>query len=145
MKKNLIVNLYTMKNISKLKWDFYEGKISAIFDSDKVPKEGSEYNCLSVILIDSVLRKVKNYYPQAFLEERRYIVKEKRSLNILLSTKKFLLMKENMMKKKKSWWRELYRRTNSASWQKLFWVGNFVNFYFEGVILRMYFFREQFW
>ena len=80
---------------------FYEGKISTNFDSDKVPKEGSEYICLSVILIDSVLRKGKYYYPQAFLEERRYIVKEKRSLNILLTTKKFLLMKENMMKKKK--------------------------------------------
>ena len=133
-KKDLIVNLYTMKNISKLKWDFYEGKISTNFDSDKVPKEGSEYICLSVILIDSVLRKGKYYYPQAFLEERRYIVKEKRSLNILLTTKKFLLMKENMMKKKKFWWRELYRRINSASWQKfcefLFWGSYFKNAFF---------------
>ena len=32
--------------------------------------------CLSVILIDSVFRTGKNYYPQAFLEECKYIVKE---------------------------------------------------------------------
>ena len=31
---------------------------------------------LSVILIDSVFRTSKNYYPQVFLEEYKYIVKE---------------------------------------------------------------------
>lgn len=33
--------------------------------------------CLSVALIDSVYRTNKNYYPQIFLEECRYTVKEK--------------------------------------------------------------------
>ena len=140
MKKNLIVNLYTMKNISKLKWDFYEGKISTIFDSDKVPKEGSEYNCLSVILIDSVLRKGKNYYPQAFLEERRYIVKEKRSLNILLSTKKFLLMKENMMKKKKILMKRIISKNKFSIVTKTFLSGKFCKFLFWGSYFKNVFF-----
>ena len=33
--------------------------------------------CLSVILIDSVFRVGKNYYPSMFPQERKYIVKEK--------------------------------------------------------------------
>ena len=39
-------------------------------------KEGFQYICLSVILIDSVFRTDKNYYPQVLLEECKYIVKE---------------------------------------------------------------------
>ena len=34
-----------------------------------------QYICLLVILIDSVYRKDKNYYPRAFLEECKYVVK----------------------------------------------------------------------
>ena len=45
---------------------------------DKIPKYSSRCNCLSVILIDSVFRTGKNYYPQVFLEEDKYIVKEKK-------------------------------------------------------------------
>ena len=41
----------------------YEGKISTKFYDDEIPKEGSHVNCLSVILINSVLRIGKNYYP----------------------------------------------------------------------------------
>ena len=42
---------------------------------------------LSEILIDSAFRTGKNYYPQVFFEECKYVVKEKkRCLNILLTT-----------------------------------------------------------
>ena len=41
-----------------------------------MPKEGSQFISLSVILIDSVFRTDKNYYPQVFLEECKYVVKE---------------------------------------------------------------------
>ena len=40
-------------------------------------KEGSYCICLSVILIDLIFIMGKNYYPQVFLEELRYIVKKK--------------------------------------------------------------------
>ena len=43
-----------------------------------MPKEGSQCICLSVVLIDSVYRTGKNYYPQVFLEECIYVVKEKK-------------------------------------------------------------------
>ena len=53
-------------------------KNSTNFDEDKKPKEGFHCIFLSVILIDSVLRTGKNYHPQVFLEECKYVVKEKK-------------------------------------------------------------------
>lgn len=40
-----------------------------------MPKEVS--HCLSAVLIDSVFKMGKNYYPQVFLEELKYIFREK--------------------------------------------------------------------
>ena len=45
---------------------------------NKIPKEGFQYICLSVILINSVFRTVKYYYPQVFLEKFKDVVKEKK-------------------------------------------------------------------
>ena len=75
-KKDLIVNHYIVK-ISKFKKKPYEGKINVHFHGDRIPKEGSHHICLSIILIDSVFKMSKNYYPQMFLKECKYIVKEK--------------------------------------------------------------------
>ena len=41
-------------------------------------KEDSQYIYLSVILINLIFRLGKNYYLQKFLEECRYVVKEKK-------------------------------------------------------------------
>ena len=43
-----------------------------------MPKEGSQFIYLSVILVDSDFRTGKNYYPRVFLEECKYVVKEKK-------------------------------------------------------------------
>ena len=43
-----------------------------------MPRDGSQFICLSVISIDSVFRTGKNYYPQVVLEECKYVVKEKK-------------------------------------------------------------------
>ena len=53
-------------------------KIKASSHNNKIPKEGSQCICLSVILIDSVHRKDKDYYSQVVLEECKYVVKEKK-------------------------------------------------------------------
>ena len=60
----------------KAKIKSYNGKINTNFHNNKIPREGSQFICLSVILIDSVFRTGKNYYPQVFLEECKYVVKE---------------------------------------------------------------------
>ena len=38
-----------------------------------MPKEKAPYKCLSIIIIDSVIRVNKKYYPQTLLEECKYI------------------------------------------------------------------------
>ena len=50
----------------KAKIKSYEGKINTNFNGNKVPKEGSQYICLLVIMIDFDLRTGKSYYPQVF-------------------------------------------------------------------------------
>ena len=61
----------------KDKINFYTGKISTNFHNNKIPRQGSQCICLSVILIDSVFRTGKNYYPRVFLECKND-VKEKK-------------------------------------------------------------------
>ena len=53
-------------------------KINTNFHDNKIPKNSSQFICLSVILINSVFRTGKNYYPQVFLEKCKYVVKEKK-------------------------------------------------------------------
>ena len=72
-----MVAVYNGKYL-KAKIKSYNGKINANFHDNKIPKEGSQFICLSVILIDSVFRTGKNYYPQVFLEECKYVIKEKK-------------------------------------------------------------------
>ena len=56
----------------------YEEKISANVDGVKIPKEGFQCICLSVILTDSILRTGKIYYPKVHLEECKYVIKGKK-------------------------------------------------------------------
>ena len=50
----------------------YNRKISRSCHNKKIPKEGSQFICLSVF------RTGKSYYSQMFLEECKYVVKEKK-------------------------------------------------------------------
>ena len=80
-KKNLIV--YHEKYL-KAERKSYNGIINTNFYNDKIPEEDSQFICLSVILIDSVFRTGKSYYPQVFLEECEYVVKEKKIPNYII-------------------------------------------------------------
>ena len=51
------------KKYLKAKMKYYNGKISTKFHDNKIPREGSQFICLSLILIDSVFRTDKNKYP----------------------------------------------------------------------------------
>ena len=37
-----------------------------------MPKENTPCTCLSIIMLDSVIKAKKKYYPQTFLEESKY-------------------------------------------------------------------------
>ena len=51
-----------------------------------MPKIGSNYICVTVILIDFILKNDDKYRPQIFLKECKYIEKGKGRLDILLMT-----------------------------------------------------------
>ena len=42
------------------------------FQGKKMPKEKATCKCLSIIMLDSVIKANKVYYPQTILEEYKY-------------------------------------------------------------------------
>ena len=73
------------KNHIKIKIKSYNEKINTNFHNNKIPKGGSQCIYLSVILIDSIFIKGKNYYPRVFLQ-CKILLKRKKCLSILLMT-----------------------------------------------------------
>ena len=50
----------------KTKIKTYGDKINTNFQGKKIPKENASYKCLSLIMLDPVIRANKKYYPQHF-------------------------------------------------------------------------------
>ena len=75
----LVCNEKYLKNIKKS----CKRKTNEKFHNNKMSKEDSQCICLSLILVDSVYRKDKKYYPQVFLEEYKLSLKKKRCLSML--------------------------------------------------------------
>ena len=69
-KDNLIIHLYTMnvynEKCLKSKIKSYNIKVYTNFHNNKIPKESSQCIFLLIILINSVFRGGKNYYPRVF-------------------------------------------------------------------------------
>ena len=61
----------------KAKIKSFIGKTNAIFH--KTPKKGSQFICLSVILIDFIFRTTKHFYTRVVLEECKYVAKGKKN------------------------------------------------------------------
>ena len=57
----------------KTKIKMYAGSLITNFHNKKMPKEKAPCKCLSIIMIDSVIKANKKYYPQTFLEECKYM------------------------------------------------------------------------
>ena len=57
----------------KTKIKIYTGSMVTNFDNKKIPKEKAPCKCLSIIMLDSVIKVNKKYYPQIFLEECKYV------------------------------------------------------------------------
>ena len=56
----------------KTKIKTHSGSIITNFHNKKMPKEKAPCKCLSIIMIDSVVKANKKYYPQTLLEECKY-------------------------------------------------------------------------
>ena len=57
--------VYNEKYI-KTKIKSYNGKINTNLHGNRIPEEGSNFICQSMILIDSAFRAARNYYPHVF-------------------------------------------------------------------------------
>ena len=54
-----------------------------MFSNDIIPEERVEWECISCISVDSVLKIEKKYYPQVYLEQCKYKVKERKIKNLI--------------------------------------------------------------
>ena len=60
----------------KTKVKMYDNKVNTNFQGKETPRGDSSYKCLSLIMLDSVVKAGKKYYPQVFLEECKYVTKK---------------------------------------------------------------------
>ena len=67
----------------KTKIKTYEKSIITNFHNKKTPKEKAPCKCLSIIMIDSVIKANKKYYPQPLLEECKYIQEKMKTENYI--------------------------------------------------------------
>ena len=56
----------------KTKLEIYAGSMITNFHNKKVPKEKAPCKCLSIIMLHSVIKANKKYYPQTLLEECKF-------------------------------------------------------------------------
>ena len=67
----------------KTKIKIYAKNIVTNFHNKKMPKEKTPCKCLSIIMIDSVIKVNKKYYPQMLLEECKYIQEKIKTENYI--------------------------------------------------------------
>ena len=73
--------MYNDKYI-KTKIKIYNDKVYTNFQHNKMPKDNEYCACLSVILLDSIfVNSNKEYYPQIFLEQCKYAIKDRKIVN----------------------------------------------------------------
>ena len=66
----------------KTKIKMYGDRVNKNFQGKKVPKENtSKY--LSLIMLNSVIRLNKKYYPQTLLEECKYVIRKNKMENLI--------------------------------------------------------------
>ena len=63
----------------KVKVREFDGNIKTNFLGNNLPKENTYCTCIACITLDSVLKMNKKYYPQVYLEQCKYKVKQIRT------------------------------------------------------------------
>ena len=67
----------------KTKIKMYENRVNTDFQGKEVPKEDASCKCLSLMVLDFVIRVSKNYYPQTLLEECKYVIRKNKMENLI--------------------------------------------------------------
>ena len=68
---------------TKTKIKIYADNMITNFHYKKMPKEKARCKCLSIIMLDSVIKTNKKYYPQTFLEECKYVPEKIKTENYI--------------------------------------------------------------
>ena len=61
----------------------HEDRVNKNFQGKEVSKEDASYKCLSLIMLESVIRVSKKYYPQTLLEECKYVIRKNKVENLI--------------------------------------------------------------
>ena len=77
----------------KTKINSYEDKVNENFQGKKLPKENASYKCLSLIMLDSVIRVNKKCYPETLLEECKFETINNKTENLINDDLVHLIMK----------------------------------------------------
>ena len=67
----------------KTKIKMCEDRVNTNLQGKIVLKENAVYKCLSLIMLDSVIRVNKKYYPQTILKECKYILRKNKMKNLI--------------------------------------------------------------
>ena len=67
----------------KIKIKTHDGNVNTNLQGKKVSKQNDSYRCLSLIMLDSIEKVNKSYYPQTLLEERKYEIKRTKIENLI--------------------------------------------------------------
>ena len=67
----------------KTKIKMYEDRVNTNFQSKRVLEENASYKCLSLLMLDSVVRVNKKYYPQTLLEVCKYVIRKNKMENLI--------------------------------------------------------------
>ena len=67
----------------KTKIKIYANSIITNFHNKEMPKEKAPCKCLSTIMLDSVIKANKKYYPQTLLEECKYVQEKIKTENYI--------------------------------------------------------------
>ena len=67
----------------KTKIKLYASSMITKFHNKKMPKEKAPCKCLSIIMLDSVIKANKKYYPQTLLEECKYVQEKIKIENLI--------------------------------------------------------------
>ena len=76
----------------KTKIKICENKKNTNFQGKEMPKENASYDYFSFIILNSVVRVNKKYYPETFLEECKYKIKKNKRDNVITSLRVMILV-----------------------------------------------------
>ena len=61
----------------------YDNRVNTNFQDKTFPKGDSSYKYFSLIMLDSIVKVGKKYYPQVFLEECKYVKRKNKIVNYI--------------------------------------------------------------